>query len=95
MNENTNKQMTIATVNAALKKAGKAERFMRGRGYFYFVGPDTAGWPTSSVYVHDVNQLSLKQWLEVLETLRPKATEQTRSLFHLRIGNRNWEVKEV
>jgi hypothetical protein len=54
----------VADVNAALKAAGVKERLRRGRGYYYFSGGDTSGWPSTSVYVYRAEELSVSRWLE-------------------------------
>jgi hypothetical protein len=56
-------QITVATVNKYLKAAGHDERLTRGKGYFYFRDGDTGYWPATSVYVYDLNALSVGDWL--------------------------------
>lgn len=66
----TPKRVTAATVNAALKAAGKVERLRQGAGYCYFSEGDTSSWWTSSVPVCYVSDLSVERWLDELEKLR-------------------------
>jgi hypothetical protein len=64
-------RITIRQINAELKRIGKKEELVAGRGYFYFVGPGTGNWYSTSVAVYRLNHLSLAQWVEALEELRP------------------------
>jgi hypothetical protein len=50
-------------VNRALRAAGRDERLVKGRGYYYFWGGDAASWPSSSVYVSHADVLSVEEWL--------------------------------
>lgn len=55
---------TVASVNAALRGRGVAERLTRGRGYYYFRGGAAATWPESSVGgVAHVGALTIEQWI--------------------------------
>ena len=47
----------VAQANAALRKAGYAERVVRGRGYYYFSGGAAESWYSSSIPVY-----SLSDW---------------------------------
>ena len=67
---NTNATATVAAVNAELKRLGHAERLRRGRGYYYFFGGDAAAWPSSSVYVNDMDCTTVAWWLVEFNTLR-------------------------
>lgn len=64
--------VTIATVNKYLKAAGHDERLCRGNGYFYFVDGEAHLWPSSSVYVYSLNQLSVGDWLAERDDLASK-----------------------
>ena len=64
------KQATVAAVNAELKRLGFAERLRRGRGYFYFHSGEAAGWPSSSVYVNNMQATTLAFWMDEFNTLR-------------------------
>jgi len=55
---------TVALVNKALKELGIAERLRRGRGYFYFYGGEAMLWPTSGVYVSNVDAFTVQGWLQ-------------------------------
>lgn len=37
-NNPTKSQSPVVAINAALKKLGRTERFVRGRGYYYVIG---------------------------------------------------------
>lgn len=60
---------TVAQVNAALRKAGKAERLARGRGYYYFRDGNATAWPESAVYVNRADALTVAEWLREHERL--------------------------
>ena len=64
-------------VNRYLHQHGvpKDVELVRGRGYYYFVGGDTAGWSQSGVYVYHLDELTLDAWLDEYET-RQKAYEK-------------------
>jgi hypothetical protein len=46
-----NPMSVLTRINAALKMAGREERLVRGRGYYYLAGGDAMGWHSSSIYV--------------------------------------------
>lgn len=57
-------------VNNYFKQHGLGQyKIVRGKGYFYFDGPGTETWHSSSVYVYNINQLSLEQWLNALRDM--------------------------
>jgi len=41
---------TMARINAALRKAGRAEQLVRGHGYYYLHGGTAANLPQSGIY---------------------------------------------
>lgn len=43
---------TVTRINALLKKAGREERLVRGRGYYYLFGGDSVMFPLASMYVY-------------------------------------------
>jgi hypothetical protein len=55
--------LTVAKLNAELKRRGILERLRRGRGYHYFVEGRAHAWYTSSVYVYRVDSLSVDEWI--------------------------------
>lgn len=42
---------TITRINKALKAAGREERLIRGRGYYYLIEGDAMSWYSSSIPV--------------------------------------------
>ena len=62
--------VSVATVNAAIKAAGGAERLTHGRGYYYFRDGDATAWPSTSVYVSHVDALTVAEWLNEWRTLK-------------------------
>lgn len=61
---------TSAAVNAALKRMGAAERLVKGRGYCYFTEGEAMDWPTSSVMVNRMSQLTVGEWIEEYKRLK-------------------------
>ena len=57
-------KITVATVNAMLKKNGIEERLARGDGYFYFQSGESHKWRTTMVMVNSADCLTLDQWVE-------------------------------
>ena len=55
--------MKIRTINHAIKDAGLRMELIKGRGYFYFIGPDVNPH-AEGVYVFTLNQLSVSQWVQ-------------------------------
>ena len=71
------KPVTIAAINAAVKKKGWKERLTRGEGYFYWYGGDAAGFYESGVYVFNLNDLTITEWLQDLAEKKKKySTEE-------------------
>ena len=62
--------MSLKKINAALADAGISDKLVRGEGYFYFIGPNADRWPTSSVMVCHLNQLTLRQWVQAYYELQ-------------------------
>jgi len=61
---------SILDVNKALRQAGYGEyTLVRGKGYFYFDGPGTEMWYTTSVPVYHVYHLDLDQWVQRFKEL--------------------------
>jgi hypothetical protein len=61
------KKLTLADVNNELARMGNGHRLVKGKGYFYFDGPGTESWPSTSVMVFSVSHLSLGGWIEAYE----------------------------
>ena len=70
-------RVTVKRVDAALQKAGIDAKLARGRGYWYFHGPDVEMAGTTSVSVMYLYQLTVPQW--VLEAQRVKAAALERA----------------
>lgn len=41
---------TVTRINNALKAAGREERLVRGRGYYYLIHGESHRWYSSSIY---------------------------------------------
>lgn len=67
--------LTLKTINKHLMAHGYPEELVKGRGYFYFVGPGTDRWYTASVMVNRLNQLTLDQWVAELNALRSRNSQ--------------------
>jgi hypothetical protein len=59
----------VAEVNRELKRRGRKERLVRGRGYYYFVDGEASRWYSSSVYIYRADDLSLRRWMKEFEQL--------------------------
>ena len=60
----------VAEVNRELKKSGSADKLVRGRGYYYFVGPSADTWHSSSVGVYRASDLTVERWMAEYESLK-------------------------
>ena len=60
---------TLRQVNAALRRAGHAERLFRGEGYYYFAEGEAHTWTQSGVYVYRVRELTIEAWLRTRDSL--------------------------
>lgn len=58
------KRLTLNAINKALAAKGCGERLVKGNGYWYFAEGKAHFWPSSSVLVYRLNDLTLEQWLE-------------------------------
>lgn len=56
-------RISVARVNAELKRRGRLEKLTRGRGYYYFRDGSTHRWPETMVMVNRVDAMSLDQWI--------------------------------
>jgi len=45
---------TITRINNILKKNGREERLVRGRGYYYLHGGKASGFPETSIYTYNI-----------------------------------------
>lgn len=61
---------SIAQVNAFLKSKNVSEKLKRGNGYFYFTQGDSYNWPSSSVYVYRIDDMSFKDWYDEYKRLK-------------------------
>lgn len=50
-------------VNKRLKGMGREEQLVTGNGYCYFIKGKAASWPTASVYVCYINELTPTEWM--------------------------------
>ena len=74
-------RVTIATVNAALRKRGAQKVTLhRGKGYFYFVHDDGVYFDTHSVYVYRLNTESLESWIDEGIEFYKRVTREERDL---------------
>lgn len=70
--------VTIKQVNKALAAKGYKAELVRGDGYFYFWGPDTAKFEESGVYggVTRLSDLTVERWVEMFEEKREQALDK-------------------
>lgn len=61
--------LTVKKVNAEIKNRGIAAVLMKGRGYFYFLGPDVDLAASKMVCVYSLNELTLEGWMKELDRI--------------------------
>lgn len=61
--------LTLRQINDAIRDRGIRAVLMKGRGYFYFSGPAVELAPSTSVWVYQLNELTLSQWLAELDRI--------------------------
>lgn len=59
--------LTLRQINDAIRDRGIRAVLVKGRGYFYFSGPDVELASSTSVWVYQLNELTLSQWLAELD----------------------------
>lgn len=59
--------LTLRQINDAIRDRGIRAVLMKGRGYFYFSGPDVELASSTSVWVYQLNELTLPQWMAELD----------------------------
>lgn len=60
----------VQEVNRELKRLGIPDKLVKGRGYYYFTGPNASGWYTSSVMTYRADSMTVAQWLKEYENLK-------------------------
>ena len=60
---------TIKGINAAIAARGIDAELVRGKGYFYLVGPDVEWAFSTSINVFRLNHLSGDQWLAAIDAI--------------------------
>lgn len=64
-------RVTINKINEALRRLAPAEtEIVRGNGYFYFAGTEPSGFRSQSVYVNNLNDLTVEEWVREYRYLR-------------------------
>jgi len=63
-------KVSLTTVNSTLKQIGADETLVKGKGYFYFIGGESAEWIQQSVYVFSIKELSIEQWIAEYQNLK-------------------------
>lgn len=72
--------ITLRAVNRAIRAAGYDAELVRGRGYFYFIGPAVERATHTGVVVFRLNQLDAAGWVralreDVLSSIPPEPDE--------------------
>lgn len=81
--------MTIAQINKFLADNGAQSELVKGKGYYYFSGKETNRWPSTSVMVNRLNQLSKQEWLAEYRSLKREAEMKSSAKCpHCRFGLR-------
>jgi len=60
---------SVAQVNTFLKSKNVDEKLNKGKGYFYFSEGDSYNWPSTSVYVYKVNDMTFEEWYDEYKKL--------------------------
>jgi|LakMenE18May11ns_1017448.scaffolds.fasta_scaffold9959219_4 hypothetical protein len=60
---------SVAQVNAFLKSKNVEEILNRGKGYFYFSKGRSYDWPSTSVYVYGINDMTFEEWYDEYKKL--------------------------
>ena len=63
---------TLKQINAAIRERGIDAVLMKGRGYFYFSGPAVELASSTSVWVYQLDELTVPQWLAELDQIVSK-----------------------
>ena len=59
----------VAEVNRELKRRGIPEKLRKGKGYYYFTGPNADYWFDRSVGTFRADGLSVERWLKEYDNL--------------------------
>lgn len=63
-------RLTIKRINKELENRGhKGIELVKGEGYFWFTGGETASFRSSSVYVFRLSHLTLDEWVQEYENM--------------------------
>jgi hypothetical protein len=60
-------RVTLDASNHELQHLGHDAQLLKGDGYFYFTGAETAPWLDRTVRVSTLSALTLEQWVEEFE----------------------------
>lgn len=69
---------TVARVNRVLRELGVEERIVQGRGYVYFAEGDAHSWYSSSIPIHHVRQMTVRQLIEEYVRLKNEGDESSK-----------------
>ena len=61
--------LTLRQINDAIRDRGIRAVLMKGRGYFYFSGQDVELASSTSVWVYQLDELTMPQWLAELDRI--------------------------
>ena len=60
--------LTLRRINREIAKRNICAELVKGKGYFYLIGPDVEFAESTSIYVYRLNQISLTSWMtDILE----------------------------
>ena len=63
----------IRGINTYLRSKGVKEELVRGAGYFYFAGGDASSWPSTGVYVFNLDAFTPEEWYREWKELHDAA----------------------
>lgn len=69
---------TVARVNRVLRELGVEERIVQGRGYVYFAEGDAHSWYSSSIPIHHIRQMTVRQLIEEYVRLKNEGDESSK-----------------
>jgi hypothetical protein len=66
---------TLHAVNKALEAAGRQERLVRGREYYYVAGGGAESWPQSGLYTYSLFDTTTERVISAIDHLKKEAQQ--------------------
>ena len=61
---------TLQAINKALTEAGREERLVRGRGYYYVTGGGSERWPQTMIYQYSLIDTTVEKVIRAIDQLK-------------------------